>query len=102
MEHATPWTSLGAQIVPPPRVGLRRHELDGEVVLFNPATGGTHHLNASAVTVWTRCDGRATTHELARRQTEDYDVDFETALDDVEQLLALFGEAGLIQQETHA
>ena len=40
-------------------------ELDGAVLLVNPATGMRCHLNAAAAAVWKLCDGRHSVSELA-------------------------------------
>ena len=66
-------------------------------MLYDPATADTHRLNQSALDVWQQCDGHKTTRELAHRQTEIYDLDLETALDHVEQLVAMFAEANLLE-----
>ncbi len=83
-------------VVPPRRRDLREHELEGEALLVDPVTGKTHHLNRTALAVWRRCDGRQTTHELARCQTGAFDVPFEKALDDVEQLVSVFAASDLL------
>lgn len=66
-------------------------------MLYDPATADTHRLNQSALDVWQRCDGRKTTLDLAHRLTETYEIDEETALDHVEQLVAMFAEANLLE-----
>jgi hypothetical protein len=70
-------------------------ELDGEVVFSDPVDGQTYHLNGTAYAVWQRCDGRTTTRQIAEALTAEYDVDFDTALDDVEQLVAFFARTAL-------
>ena len=86
-----------AKIVPPPRRSdVIEEELDGEVVLFDPRSGNTYRLNQTAFAVWRLCDGRASTRRIAERLTQTYEVAFDTALDHVEQLFALFGEARLL------
>ncbi|MHC4765984.1 MAG: PqqD family protein, partial [Planctomycetota bacterium] len=42
-----------------------------------------------------RCDGRTTTRRIACILTTEYDVTFDQALDDVEQLVVFFAQAGL-------
>jgi hypothetical protein len=55
-------------------------------------TTATPTTSTRAFAVWKRCDGRATTLEIADALTAEYDVDFDTALDDVEQLVAFFAQ----------
>ena len=71
-------------------------------MLYDPATADTHRMNQSALDVWQHCDGHNTTRELAQRQTEIYDLDLETALDHVEQLVAMFAEANLLDTDEHS
>ncbi|MHC4080039.1 MAG: PqqD family protein [Planctomycetota bacterium] len=90
------WTSRSAEIVAPLRRGdVAVAEIDGEVVFTDPDNGHTYHLNETAFAVWKRCDGQATTLEIADALTAEYDVDFDTALDDVEQLVVFFARNGL-------
>ena len=97
------WTSRAAEIVAPrARDDVVVEELDGELVFGDPRSGMTYHLNETAYAVWRRCDGRTTTREIATALTNDYEVEFDQALDDTEQLLVFFGEAGLTLHETDA
>jgi hypothetical protein len=72
-------------------------ELDGQAILCGPDTGNTYYLNETALAVWRRCDGVTETRKIAAEQCENFEVDFETALDHVEQLVALFTESGLLE-----
>ncbi len=97
------WTSREAEIVAPPaRDDIVVEALDGEVVFGDPLSGMAYHLNETAHAVWRRCDGRTTTREIATALTIDYDVDFDRALDDTEQLVVFFAEAGLTKHEPDA
>jgi len=96
--HSPRWTDRRAVVIAPCRRGdIVVDELDGEAILLDPGTGNTYRLNQTALTVWSRCDGRATTRDIVAVLTETYDVDFDTALDHVDQLIALFAEAGLLE-----
>ena len=94
--HEEHWTARDLFIPPPRRMDLSVEILDGEALLYDPVTGQTHRLSQGALNVWQQCDGNRTTKALALRQTEVFDIDFETALDHVEQLVALFAGAGLL------
>ncbi len=100
---AAHWTSREAEIVAPPaRDDVVVEALDGELVFGDPLSGMTYHLNETAYAVWRHCDGRATTREIATALTNDYDVDFDRALDDTEQMVVFFGETGLTMHEPDA
>jgi hypothetical protein len=92
-----PWFDSEAAIVAPVRrCDLQEEELDGEAMLYHPATGRTFRLNETSLLVWRGCDGRNTTRDLAAMVTTKYEVDFAKALDHVEQLLLVFAEAELV------
>ena len=94
--HKEHWTAKTAFTPQRRKEGLVVETVHEEVLLYDPASGQTHHLNQSALEVWQQCDGRRKTVDMARRLTATYDVDFEKALDHVEQLVALFTESGLL------
>ncbi len=50
-------------------------ELDGEALVYDPATADTHRLNETAYFIWRGCDGRSTTESVAERLSETYDVE---------------------------
>lgn len=93
-----PWTSRAAEITPPPR---RRDvnvlDLDEEVIIAEPGDGSTYHLNLTAAAVWERCDGRTTTRQIAAGLAGAFDVTFDEALNDVEELVVWFLETGLLR-----
>ncbi len=91
------WTTQAVIVAPAPRRDVVEQELDAEVLLFDPLNGSTYRLNQTALAVWRACDGRMTTRDIAGRQTDVFDVDFATALDHVEQLVAMFAESELLE-----
>ena len=94
--HEGHWTARDLFIPPRRRIDLMVEILDEEALLYDPVTGQIHRLNQSALDVWQQCDGKRTTKALAHRQTDIFDIDFATALDNVEQLVAFFAEAGVL------
>ena len=92
------WTSRDAAVVAPPR---RRdavvHEHNDEIVVSLPAEGSTFHLNGTAAVVWGQCDGRRTTRDIATALSDDYDVAFDDALNDVEELVVWLAESCLLE-----
>ncbi len=96
---STHWTSRNAAIVVPPRrEDIVVHAHADEVVISIPADGSTYHLNPTAVLVWEQCDGRSTTREIAQQLADAYDVKFDEALNDVEELVLWFAESTLLRK----
>ena len=48
--------------------------------------------------VWERCDGRSTTREIAQQLADAYDVTFDEALNDVEELVLWLAESTLLRK----
>jgi PqqD family protein of HPr-rel-A system len=89
-------------VFPLRKLNVVENELDREAVLFNPDTGATHRLNETALAVWRQCNGRIAVRQIADGLNEKYDVDPETALQHVEQLIVVFAEAGLLEKDLFA
>ena len=62
-------------------------ELDGEAILLDPKEGCSYNLNAVGTLVWKMLDGTHTTHEIVNAVCTFYEVEYEQANQDVEQLL---------------
>ena len=97
--EGSPWATQATAIVPRRREDIVEHPFEQEAILYDPESGRVYFLNETGCTVWRQCDGRATTHHLARQHVDVYDVDFETALDHVEELIAFFAESVLLDGE---
>lgn len=62
-------------------------ELDGEAILLDPNEGCSYNLNVIGTLIWKMLDGKHTTSDIAAAICESYEVDFEQAFHDVQQLL---------------
>lgn len=62
-------------------------ELEGEAILLDPKAGCSYNLNIIGTLIWKLLDGKHTAHDIAAGICESYEVDFEQALHDVQQLL---------------
>lgn len=92
------WTLRDAKIVAPrSRHDIMEERLDHEAILVDPRSGHVHRLNETAMGVWHSCDGQRTTRQIAKQMTDIYDVEFEDALDHVDQLVARFAELNLLK-----
>ncbi len=78
------------------RTDLKTHELDGEALIYDPASADTHHLNQTALFIWGQCNGGRDAARIARRLADSYHVAREAAVDHVERILNEFQERDLI------
>lgn len=63
-------------------------ELDGEAVLLSPSEGSSYNLNAVGTFIWKMLDGKHSFHDIATAICQDYEVEYEQALRDVEEMIA--------------
>lgn len=77
-----------AGMVPRPRAGTARVELDGETFLYDGRMRDVHVLNATAALVWSEFDGTRTLGEIADELGRRFQVDAAAMRRD---LLALAG-----------
>ncbi len=95
--YGTDWPIRGGAVVTPRRrEGVVTERLGGEVIVCDLASRNRYRLDRMALVVWRRCDGWITSLQIAWQLTDDYDLEFETALDLVDGLLVQFAETGLI------
>lgn len=64
---------------PRARTDLSMFEFDNELVVYDPVSGGTHHLNPTAGLVLRLCDGTATVRETGSDVAEALGVSAEAA-----------------------
>ncbi|MGH8923029.1 MAG: PqqD family protein [Acidimicrobiia bacterium] len=61
------------------RPDLDHWEVDGESLLYDPATGRAHWLNGTATSVWELIDGSTSLEEIARLVSAAYDIELDQA-----------------------
>jgi hypothetical protein len=71
------------------------HELDGEALVFDAASGDTHRLNSTAFFIWNECDGLKVAGQIAERLAEVYAVSLDSAVAHVEGIWNEFDERHL-------
>lgn len=86
--------AVGAQ--PRRRPDVVWEELDGEVVIYDPARTTSHLLNPSAAVIWALLDGNATLAEVAADLAETFGVEPTAMLDDVSSTVAALEGQGLL------
>jgi PqqD family protein of HPr-rel-A system len=101
--HSTAYPSINAWTMPgfalpcpQRRPDVKQEILDDEAILFDPITGATFRLNESALEVWDGCRPGRKIDDLTQDMCNRYDIDEDTARDDVEQMVAMFASHGLL------
>ena len=75
---------------------LIQHDMDEEVLVYDPVVDRTHRLNLTATLIWGLCDGTRSLEDIARALTEQFEVEFETALQDARSVLEQLREEQLL------
>ncbi len=96
-ELPTPPSWTDAEIpMPLRRHDMRIYQIDGEAVVFDPETHKILQLNVTALSVFRRCDGQTTMRQVAQSLSDSFNVTFDSALDQVEQVVGLFAASSLL------
>lgn len=75
-------------------------EVDGRVVVLSPKAGTIHELNPVASFLWRHVDGKTSSAEIARKLSDAFNVEPETAEGDAETFFAELEKLALIRQQT--
>lgn len=78
------------------RSDLTVQELDGEALVYDPATADKHRLNETAYFIWRACDGLSTAERVAERLSETYDVERGAATQHACRIIEELIERGLL------
>ena len=73
-------------------------ELEGEAVLLNPKAGCSYNLNHIGTFIWKMLDGNHTSEQIATAICESYEVEYEQALHDVEDIVAELNQHELLNE----
>ncbi len=74
-------------------------ELDGEAVLLDPAEGCTYNLNRVGTLIWKLLDGDHTASDIASAICQEFEVEHEQALQDMEHLFDEMRHNKLLQSD---
>lgn len=80
--------------------GVLEQDLDDEVLLFRSGSSDVLHLNTVASDVWVLLDEPAGASELARCLSTAYGVDVQRVAQDLEPVLAILVEHGMVVECT--
>jgi hypothetical protein len=75
---------------------IKWKEVDGEIVLLNPKTGGCFGLQAVGASFWGMVDGNHSLEDILVALLDEYDVEEDTLTRDIHSLLAVMREKELI------
>jgi len=78
---------------------LIEHEVEDDLVLYDPVTDKVHILNPTAAAVWWLCEEETTVEKVASQMARLYSLDTSVAVKDVEEVLSQLTEAGLLVRE---
>jgi Coenzyme PQQ synthesis protein D (PqqD) len=70
--------------------------VEGELVLYNPASQRVHVLNATAACAWRLCDGRHTEADIVAALAERYPENRQAIQQDIAEMLDLFRAEDLL------
>jgi len=87
------------QIMPLANVGLTITEVDGELLVLDQSGGQIHQLNPSAGFIFGCCDGQSSKLVVRRRLIEEFDIDSQTAEQDLDLALKLLADQNLITDD---
>lgn len=79
------------------RTDVKIWEVEGEGVVYDPATGMGHVLNATALQIWALCDGRHTPADIEQELTKSYPDRPEIISRDVSLTIKQLLELGLLE-----
>ena len=83
--------------IPRQREDVAGRVIGGEAVVITPGDSHVHELDPVATFVWERCDGSRSGADLVEQVVESFEVERERATRDVDALLQVFLEKGLVE-----
>ena len=79
------------------RTDVNSRVVEGEMVVLDRHHEFIHQLNLTATYIWERCDGKASLEDIAAQLAETFDVEYETALNDVVRVIRDFQHLQLLE-----
>ena len=83
------------------KIPMKKSELwkrlsDDEGVVVDTVRAVEHTLNDTAMRIFELCDGESTVSDIARKITEEYEVDYEKSRQDVVKCIAKLEELNIV------
>ncbi len=79
--------------------GYQMEALDGEILLYHPASTNILHSNQSGYLIWRLCDGQRTVAEICQLLVDAYPEAAGEIENDVRETLEIFKEYGAVTWE---
>ena len=76
---------------------LTTQSVDDEVLILDLKNDKIHQLNPTARFIWSKCDGSNSENDLAKILIEKYNIDLDTAANDVSRVLKELQTLALIE-----
>lgn len=80
-----------------PRSDVAARVIGEEAVVITPADSRVHELDPVATFVWSHCDGKRSGWALVDEVVGTFDVERDQAAHDVDALLQVFSDRGLVE-----
>jgi hypothetical protein len=81
---------------------LAAREVAGEMVILAADDSSFFVLNETGTSIWRAADGRTSLEQIAARLCDEFEVDFDTAIRDVDQFARALADAGVIALSAQA
>lgn len=82
--------------LPKVRSGLEDRLIADELVILDRERESIHQLNLTATFIWSRCDGQRDLETIAEELADEYGVEVDLTLVDVEATISDFESLGLL------
>ena len=98
-EAAEGFAAIRAAFEPQFKGDFGEMRFNEENVFVDPEAHKILQLNVTALAVFRRCDGQTTMRQVAQSLADSFNVAFDSALDQVEQVVGIFADSGLLVLE---
>ena len=72
-------------------------DVEGRTVVIQPRKGEIHELNSIATLLWQKADGTHSVNDMAQSITENFDIEFDQAEQDIKEFFYTLEARGLVQ-----
>lgn len=88
--------------IPQPAEGFELEEIDGEILLYSPASTRSVYLNSTASLIWRLCDSKQSVGQIVDQLRDAFPDAADAIEDDVKRSIELFVENEAMQLSSAA